>query len=164
MGTPRRRAVVNAVANWPVFTPQQRARILRWAGVHCGLRVEIEAGFRIANDRDLWLGEGCYINHDVYIDCLAEVHVGANSGMAHGAQIITSHHNVKPASEDRLETLAEPRAVTIGSRVGIGAGAIILPGVTVADRCVIGANSLLAKDTEPDGVYLGVPARRIREI
>lgn len=164
VSTPRRRAVINAFANLPIFTAAQRARILAWAGVHSGKGVEIEGGFRIAGDRELWLGDGCFLNHDVYIDCVAEVRFGANSGMAHGAQIITSHHEIRSPNDERLEMPTEPRPVVIGSQVWIGAGSVILPGVKVADRCVIAASSLLAKDTETGGVYIGVPARRIREI
>jgi len=156
--------MINAFANLSVFTGRQRARILRRAGVHSGAGVEIEPGFRIAGDHDLWLGDGCFINHDVYIDCVAEVRFGANSGMAQGARIITSHHDIRNPDDERLESPTEPRAVTIGSQVWIGAGSTVLPGVTIANRCVIAANSLIGKDTEPGGVYLGVPARRIREI
>lgn len=164
MTTPRRRAVINAFANLPVFTARQRARILRRVGVHSAPDVQIEGGFRIAGDRDLWLGPGVFLNHDAYIDCVGEVRLGANSGMAHGAQIITSHHDIRGPEHERIEMPTEPRPVTIGKAVWIGANAIILPGVTVADRCLIGAGSVLAKDTEPNGVYMGVPARRIREI
>lgn len=164
MGTPRRRAVATAFANLPVFSSRRRARLLRFAGVHAGEGVEIESGFRISGSEDLWLGDGCYLNHDVFIDCVAEVRFGANSGMAQGARIITSHHDIRNPDDERLESPTEPRPVVVGERVWIGAGSTVLPGVTIADRCVIAANSLIGKDTESGGVYMGVPARRIREI
>ena len=45
----------------------------------------------------------------------------------------------------------------------IGAGAIILPGVDVAEGCSVGAMALLTKSTLPWGIYIGNPARRLKE-
>ena len=53
--------------------------------------------------------------------------------------------------------------VRIGKHVIIGTGSTVLPGVTVAEGCAVGAMSLLSRSTEPWGVYAGVPARRLRE-
>ena len=52
--------------------------------------------------------------------------------------------------------------VDIGNDVWIGDGASIMEGVKVADGTIVGANALIVKDTEPYGVYGGVPARLIR--
>lgn len=49
--------------------------------------------------------------------------------------------------------------IIIGNDVWIGFGAQIMAGVKIADGCVIGAGAVVTKDTEPYGVYLGVPAR-----
>ncbi len=53
--------------------------------------------------------------------------------------------------------------VSIGRHVIIGAGSIILPGVNLAEGCSIGAMTLVNKSTEPWGIYVGNPARRIKE-
>ena len=50
--------------------------------------------------------------------------------------------------------------VELGRHVIVGSGSTILPGVTVAEGCAVGAMSLLSRSTEPWGVYYGVPARR----
>ena len=42
--------------------------------------------------------------------------------------------------------------------------AIILPGVTIAEGCVIAAGAVVNKSTEPDGLYAGVPARRVKDL
>ena len=46
----------------------------------------------------------------------------------------------------------------------IGMRAIILPGVTIAEGCVIAAGAVVNKSTEPDGLYAGVPARRVKDL
>lgn len=51
--------------------------------------------------------------------------------------------------------------VSIGERCVIGMGAVLRSGVRIAERCFIGAGALVLADTEPDGVYLGHPARRV---
>lgn len=46
--------------------------------------------------------------------------------------------------------------------VGVGTNAVIMPGITLAEGCVIGANSLVTKDTEPWTIYVGSPAKPIK--
>ena len=46
----------------------------------------------------------------------------------------------------------------------IGANTTIMPGVTIAKGCIIAANSLVTKYTEPNGLYVGKPAKRIKEL
>lgn len=53
--------------------------------------------------------------------------------------------------------------VTFGKHVIVGAGSIIFPGVHVAEGCSVGAMTLISKSTLPWGVYVGNPARRVKE-
>lgn len=53
--------------------------------------------------------------------------------------------------------------VVLKRQVIVGAGSMIMPGVTVAEGCSIGAMSLINKNTEPHGIYLGTPAVRIKD-
>lgn len=46
----------------------------------------------------------------------------------------------------------------------IGACTTIMPGVKIAKGCVIGSHSLVLKDTEPNGLYTGIPAKRIKDL
>ncbi|MCB8837902.1 DapH/DapD/GlmU-related protein [Aurantimonas sp. VKM B-3413] len=55
------------------------------------------------------------------------------------------------------------KPVTIGNDVWIGHGAVILPGITIGDGAVIGANAVVTKDVPPYTIAAGVPAARIRE-
>ena len=54
--------------------------------------------------------------------------------------------------------------ITIEDGVWIGASCTILPNVTIAKGCVIAAGSVVTQSTEPNGLYAGVPARRIKEL
>lgn len=55
------------------------------------------------------------------------------------------------------------RPVTLEKHVIVGAGATIFPGVNVAEGCAIGAMSLVSRSTEPWGIYVGSPARRLKD-
>ena len=67
-------------------------------------------------------------------------------------------HNTTLGLVSRLEPNFKP---IIGNRVDIGAGACILDGVTVADDCVIGANSVVLRDLPRGATALGIPARPV---
>ena len=54
-------------------------------------------------------------------------------------------------------------AVSLGRHVIVGAGSIIFPGVTIAEGCSVGAMTLVNKSTQPWGIYVGNPARRVKE-
>ncbi|OEO24266.1 O-acetyltransferase [Pseudomonas sp. J237] len=53
--------------------------------------------------------------------------------------------------------------VYLGRHVIVGAGTIIFPGVKLAEGCSVGAMSLVKQSTEPWGIYVGNPARRVKE-
>jgi len=53
--------------------------------------------------------------------------------------------------------------VTLGRHVIIGAGSIVLPGVKIGEGCSVGAMTLVNKSTQPWGIYVGNPARRVKE-
>lgn len=55
-------------------------------------------------------------------------------------------------------------AITVGDGCWIGCNVTILPGVTIANGCVIGAGATVVKNTEPNGLYVGIPAKRIRDL
>ena len=54
-------------------------------------------------------------------------------------------------------------AVSLGRHVIVGAGAVIFPGVTIAEGCSIGAMALVTKSTESWGIYTGMPAKRMKD-
>ncbi len=54
--------------------------------------------------------------------------------------------------------------IKVGNGCWIGARSTILPGVTVGDGCIIAAGSVVNKDCEPNSLYAGVPARKIKDL
>ena len=56
------------------------------------------------------------------------------------------------------------KPITVGSGCWIGADVAIIPGVNIADGCVIGAGVLVTKNTQPDGLFTGNPTKRMKDL
>lgn len=76
--------------------------------------------------------------------------------------IATAGHPVLPALRERA--MQFNRSVRIGRNVWIGAGTVVLPGVTIGENSVIGAGSVVTKDVPANVVAAGNPCRVLREI
>lgn len=89
------------------------------------------------------------------------------SGLAYGCQIFTRSDDysglsmTNPTVPDEYKFVIK-KTMTVGRHAIVGAGSIILPGVDLADGTSVGALSLVRKSTSPWGVYLGNPAKKIK--
>lgn len=107
------------------------------------------------------LGEQVFFNFNCVVLDVCSVQIGAFSLFGPAVQIYTAMHPLN-AEQRRREEFGKP--VTIGSDVWVGGGALILPGVRIGSRAVIGAGSVVTRDV-PDGVFAaGNPCRVIREL
>jgi acetyltransferase-like isoleucine patch superfamily enzyme len=108
------------------------------------------------------IGDHVYINEGCAFDNLELVTIG--DGVHVGPEVLfgTSTHGVGPPYVRAGETFYAP--VVIGRGTWIGARAMLLPGVTVGDGCIIAAGAVVTRDCLPHGLYAGVPARRVRDL
>ncbi|WP_312772657.1 acyltransferase [Pseudomonas rhodesiae] len=89
------------------------------------------------------------------------------SGLAYGCHVFaqSDDYSGKTLTNPTVPSLYKNEAklpVHIGRHVIIGTSSIVLPGVTLAEGCSIGAMSMVTKSTDPWGVYFGVPAKRLK--
>lgn len=111
---------------------------------------------------DLKIARDSYLNRQVFIDASARVDIGSHVQFGPRSSIITSTHEIGTHQGRGGTSTARP--VTVEDGCWIGAGAMILPGVTVRAGCIVAAGAVVTKDTEPDGLYAGVPAQRIKDL
>ena len=104
------------------------------------------------------LGNGCALNSFCNFFGHGGITIGDDTQCGPGTTITTSSHNYMN------DLTIEYKRVVIGKDVWIGANAIILPGVTIGDGCVIGAGSVVTTDLPPHCVVVGNPARVIKTI
>ena len=89
--------------------------------------------------------------------------IGAYCNVAAHVVLATIGH--RPEITDRPMALAGGMSgpIVLADDVWVGANATITPNTKIAKGCVIGAGAVVTRDTEPMGVYVGVPARRLRD-
>jgi maltose O-acetyltransferase len=106
--------------------------------------------------RGLQLGRNVYIGRSTVFDggFLWLISVGDDTTISARVEILA--HD---ASTRRFLGYSVVAPVTIGSRVYIGVGAIILPGVTIGDEAIVGAGSVVRHDVPPGTLAVGVPAK-----
>lgn len=119
----------------------------------------IEAPFHCSYGINIHLGRDTYVNAGCTILDSAEVRIGDGTMIGPAVQIYCADHH----RDAKLRRAGIERAlpVTIGRDVWIGGGAIILPGVVIGDRAIIGAGSVVAGPVEDSARVAGNPARRI---
>ncbi len=111
---------------------------------------------------NITVGTGFYGNFNCVILDVAPVTIGDRVLLGPAVQIYTATHPLD--ARTRARGLESGSPVVIGHDVWIGGGAIVLPGITIGDRAVIGAGSVVTKDVPADVVVAGNPARVVREL
>jgi maltose O-acetyltransferase len=140
---------------------EERRRILRDLFGAGGDTVWMQPPFHCDYGANIHLGERVFFNFNCVVLDVCPVRIGDFTLFGPGAQVLTPLHPMN-AELRRREEYGAP--IDIGSDVWVGAGALILPGVTIGDRAVIGAGSVVTRDV-PAGVFAaGNPCRVIREI
>lgn len=142
---------------------EKRKKLLKEMLGDCGEGVYIEAPF-YAN----FGGRHCHFGNKVYanyhLTCVDDTHIyiGDHTMLGPNVTIATAGHPIWPALREQAYQFNMP--VSIGRNCWIGAGAIVMPGVTIGDNTVIGAGSIVTKDIPANVVAVGNPCRVMREI
>ncbi len=135
----------------------------------CGKRVSISPLCHVGSADLLSVGDDVQINPFTHIFAGGGVSIGAGALISSNCVITSVAHlknsterHVAPADAEGEKSALRP--VHIGCNVWIGAGAIILPGVTIGDHAVIGAGAVVTRDVPEKCVYVGNPARLLERL
>lgn len=107
-------------------------------------------------------GDGVYANFG--LTCVDDTHIYVGSHTLFGPNVIlaTAGHPMMP--ELRKHGIQYNMPIHIGENCWLGAGVIVVPGVTIGDNVVIGASSVVTKDIPSNSVAMGMPCRVVRQI
>jgi len=124
------------------------------------------AGVRLRMPMIVYHPESLTVGDDV--DVGEYSHIRASGGVTIGSRVLIASHVVitsraHPAAPPRFG-VTEDRPVVIEDDVWIGAGAIVLPGVTIGRGSVVAAGSVVTKSVPPDTIVAGIPAETIRSL
>jgi acetyltransferase-like isoleucine patch superfamily enzyme len=129
-----------------------------------GSTLRIAAAVKLANPRNISLGDNCYLGDGVQLYAWNEkITIGNNVLVAAGAQMITRKHGFADVDLPISEQGYVNAPIVIEDDVWIGFRAIILSGVTVGRGSIVGAGAVVTKDIEPYSIVGGVPAKLIRK-
>ena len=131
--------------------------ILRLFGAKIGSRVLIKPSVHIKFPWKLEIGDDVWIGEKVWIDNIENVQIGNDVCISQGAYLLTGNHNYKL---DTFDLIAKP--IIIEDSCWIGAKSIVCPGITCFKNSVLSVQSVATKNLEPNSVYQGNPARRVR--
>ena len=107
-------------------------------------------------------GKGVYANFNLTLVDDSHIYVGDYTMLGPNVVLATAGHPILPELREKVYQYNMP--VRIGKNCWLGAGVLVLPGVTIGDNTVIGAGSVVTKDIPANVVAVGNPCRVLREI
>ncbi len=127
-------------------------------GAKVGKGLVIKPMVRIKYPWLLHIGEHVWIGEGVWIDNLAQVHIGSHVCISQEAMLLTGNHNYKRSTFDLMTG-----PITLENGVWIGARAMVGPGCHCHSHAVLTAGAFAHSDLEAYGIYSGVPATFVKK-
>lgn len=145
---------------------------IKWRQYNIGYNFHAGRNVFLWAKKSIKIGNNCYMGRNSQIECNATI--GNNVLIANNVtfigkydhcyqQIGVSIRYASQVQDSDYDWLELDREVIVGDDVWIGYGSIVLSGVKIESGCIIAAGSTVTKDTDPYGIYVGVPAKRISD-
>ena len=128
-------------------------------GENCYIESPLHTNF---GGRHIHFGNNVYANFNLTMVDDTHIYVGDNTMFGPNVTVATAGHPIDP--ELRAQGYQYNASVRIGKNCWLGAGTIVLPGVTIGDNVVIGAGSVVTKDIPSNVVAVGNPCRVLRPV
>ena len=142
---------------------EKRQKLLKEMFAEIGENCYIEPPFRSNwGGKHVHFGKNVYANFNLTLVDDTHIYVGDYTMFAPNVLLATAAHPILPTLRQKGYQYNLP--IRIGKNCWLGAGVIVLPGVTIGDNTVVGAGSVVTKDLSPNVVAVGNPARVLREI
>jgi acetyltransferase-like isoleucine patch superfamily enzyme len=155
----------DAFARWPLHGNVLEA--LHEDRLRIGADVLLEPGVWLTapGAARIHIGAGTFLNLGVMVASLELVEIGEHCMFANGCFVTDADHRFDdPARPITWQGFTSKGPTRVGDNVWCGANVVVTSGVTVGERCVIGANSVVTRDLPPRVIAAGAPARVIRGI
>jgi maltose O-acetyltransferase len=142
--------------------PASRIAILNQLIPNAGTGLWLQPPFYCDYGSNIIIGEKVFFNFNCVVLDVTYVRIGSRTMFGPNVQIYTATHPLN--HKERASGLEYAKPITIGEDVWVGGSVVICPGVSIGDRCVLGAGSVVTKDIPPDVFAAGNPCRVIRKL
>lgn len=142
--------------------PDIRNNILRQLIPDAGKNLWLQPPFYCDYGYNMQIGDNVFFNFNCVVLDVMKVIIGSRTMLGPNVQLYTATHPVN--HRERASGVEYAKPITIGEDVWVGGSVVICPGVTISDRTVIGAGSVVTKNIPSDVFAAGNPCRVIRTL
>ena len=147
------------LASWtPPPFHRYRVAILRMFGADVDWTAHVYSNVKIWLPSNLVMESHACLGPSVNCYCMASISLRRGAIVSQGTTLCAATHDIR---DPDFQLVAMP--ILIGEGAWVAAEAFVGPGVSIGDRAVIGARSVLCRDAEEEGVYVGNPATLIKK-
>lgn len=154
----------NGILSSHIVPSKIRCRLFKMMGMTIDLnRTSVRSGcyFRshsVKIGSNTWINNNCFFDNDHG----EVIEIGKNCGVGMDVLFCVSSHEVGPSTSRAGKDIKQ--GIRIGDGCWIGARATILPGIKIDEGCIIASGAVVIEDCEANGLYAGVPAKRIKDL
>ena len=157
--------------NLPEAHPE-RSKLLKEIFPHSDDTLFVRGPVFVDYGENTYFGNTVYFNFNLVILDVCPVRIGNNCFFGPNISILTALHSLVAKERELyydkekgyVTDMEYGKPITIGNNCWIGGNVTILPGVTIHDNVVVGAGSVVTKDLQSGAIYVGNPAKKLREI
>jgi putative colanic acid biosynthesis acetyltransferase WcaF len=143
--------------SWVPWPSSLKCLLLRLFGAKVGRGVVVKPRVNIKYPWNVEIGDHSWIGEGAWLDSLGRITIGANCCLSQRSMIETGNHDW---SKPTFDLIVKPVVLESGSWAAVGS--LLLPGSRLSSHAILAAGSVLSGDTEPFGIYVGVPATKVR--
>jgi maltose O-acetyltransferase len=156
---------LNGITASPLVPSVLRTPLLRAYGLDIR-NYHIQSGCFFGGRR-ISIGRHAFVNYGSFFDNSAPITIGERASIGPQCMFITQTHRIGASEEERTERGSDSTVlgpINVEPNVWLGARVVVLPGVTIGAGSVVAAGSVVTDDCAPNGLYAGVPSKRIRDL
>lgn len=142
--------------------PESRTKILSQLIPNARAGLWLQPPFYCDYGSNIIIGEKVFFNFNCIVLDVTYVKIGSRTMFGPNVQLYTATHPLN--HKERSSGVEYAKPITIGEDVWVSGSVVICPGVSIGDRSVIGAGSIVTKDIPPDVFAAGNPCRVIRPL